>query len=87
MIPKAEIRDQESERGLSNEVIESDYVLGWLVWGIGSNPALSENWALKGGTCIKSATCHLTGTPRTWTSRFSQADRALWTMSSPCCRR
>ena len=28
-------------------------MLGWLLWGIGSHPALREHWAFKGGTCLK----------------------------------
>lgn len=39
--------------GLTEEVVEKDYVLGWLLWGIGSHPALSEHWVFKGGTCLK----------------------------------
>ncbi|MCY4142837.1 MAG: nucleotidyl transferase AbiEii/AbiGii toxin family protein [Gammaproteobacteria bacterium] len=38
---------------LSPHVIEKDYVLGWLLWGIARNPTLGENWLFKGGTCLK----------------------------------
>ena len=41
------------EWGLTEEVIEKDYVLGWLLWGIGSDPVLARNWVFKGGTCLK----------------------------------
>jgi predicted nucleotidyltransferase component of viral defense system len=41
------------EWGLTEEVIEKDYVLGWLLWGIGSDPVLARPWVFKGGTCLK----------------------------------
>jgi predicted nucleotidyltransferase component of viral defense system len=41
------------EWGLTEEIIEKDYVLGWLLWGIGSHPTLREHWVFKGGTCLK----------------------------------
>ena len=34
-------------------MIEKDYVLGWLLWGIGSDPVLGQKWIFKGGTCLK----------------------------------
>ncbi len=30
-----------------------DYVLGWLLWGIGRHPELGQSWIFKGGTCLK----------------------------------
>ena len=30
-----------------------DYVLGWLLWGIGADPVLGQSWIFKGGTCLK----------------------------------
>ena len=38
---------------VADHVIEKDYVLGWLLWGIASHPALSRAWVLKGGSAIK----------------------------------
>ena len=32
---------------------EKDYVLGWLLWAIGSDQALGHTWVFKGGTCLK----------------------------------
>jgi predicted nucleotidyltransferase component of viral defense system len=52
------------EWGLREDVVEKDYVIGWLLWGIGSNPAFSTSWAFKGGTCLKK--CYLE------TYRFSE---------------
>jgi predicted nucleotidyltransferase component of viral defense system len=38
---------------LRPHVVEKDYVLGWMLAGIGAHPALSDNWLFKGGTCLK----------------------------------
>ncbi len=53
MISRAAIEARASEWGLTAEVVEKDYVLGWLLWGIGSEPALRDHWIFKGGTCLK----------------------------------
>jgi predicted nucleotidyltransferase component of viral defense system len=34
-------------------VVEKDYVLGWLLAGIGEHPATRDTWVFKGGTCLK----------------------------------
>ncbi len=53
MIGRAAIVERVSEWGLREDVVEKDYVLGWVLWGIGSDPVLSSSWAFKGGTCLK----------------------------------
>ena len=53
MITRADIVDRVREWGLRENVVEKDYVIGWLLWGIGSDPRLSAGWAFKGGTCLK----------------------------------
>lgn len=53
MIPRAALQTRAREWGLTEEVVEKDYVLGWLLWGIGSNPKLRDRWIFKGGTCLK----------------------------------
>ena len=53
MIPKAEIVARVREWSLREDVVEKDYVLGWLLWGIGADPELGSAWAFKGGTCLK----------------------------------
>lgn len=40
MITRADIVERVSEWGLTEEVVEKDYVLGWLLWGIGTDPVL-----------------------------------------------
>lgn len=39
--------------GLSPNVIEKDYVLGWLLAGIHNHKEISTEWVFKGGTCLK----------------------------------
>lgn len=53
MISRAAIDERVREWGLREDVVEKDYVLGWLLWGIGNDPALGEMWVFKGGTCLK----------------------------------
>jgi len=53
MIQRAALQARASEWGLTEEVVEKDYVLGWLLWGIGSHPGLQDDWVFKGGTCLK----------------------------------
>ncbi|MFC2011477.1 nucleotidyl transferase AbiEii/AbiGii toxin family protein [Chloroflexota bacterium] len=64
MINRAALNERVREWGLREDVVEKDYVIGWLLWGIGSNPVLSASWAFKGGTCLKK--CYLE------TYRFSE---------------
>lgn len=53
MIGRREILDAATTLGLNPHVIEKDYVLGWLLWGIHGHDALRERWIFKGGTCLK----------------------------------
>ena len=53
MIDRQEIMDFAREMGLDPNVIEKDYVLGWLLAGISNHPALNTDWVFKGGTCLK----------------------------------
>lgn len=64
MISRLELEQRVREWGLREDVVEKDYVLGWVLWGIGSDPVLSMAWAFKGGTCLKK--CYLE------TFRFSE---------------
>ncbi len=52
MISRADIEQRVREWGLREDVVEKDYVLGWLLWGIGSDPILGATWAFKGGTSL-----------------------------------
>lgn len=39
--------------GLDPQVVEKDYVLGWLLAGIGQHAEIGTAWLFKGGTCLK----------------------------------
>lgn len=53
MINKQDILDRAAEWQLRPEVVEKDYVLGWLLAAISSHSELQALWIFKGGTCIK----------------------------------
>lgn len=53
MIDRGEILELAGELGLRPDVVEKDYVLGWLLAGIAAHPALGATWVFKGGTCLK----------------------------------
>ena len=53
MIDKREVLDFSRELGLAPNVVEKDYVLGWLLAGISHHEELSASWIFKGGTCLK----------------------------------
>lgn len=53
MIEKGEILKISRQIGLNPSIIEKDYVLGWLLAGISTHPALRDVWVFKGGTCLK----------------------------------
>ncbi len=53
MIDRREILDIAGTLGLSPQVVEKDYVLGWVLAGIYQHAVLAENWIFKGGTCLK----------------------------------
>ena len=53
MIDKREILDAATGLGLTPHVVEKDYVLGWLLWGVANHEAIADTWTFKGGTCLK----------------------------------
>lgn len=57
MISQTELNERVQRWGMRPEVVEKDYVIGWVLWGIGTDPDLTEWWAFKGGTCLKK--CYL----------------------------
>ena len=50
--------------GLRANVVEKDYVLGWMLAGIHNYDQIKDDWAFKGGTCLKK--CYIN------TYRFSE---------------
>ena len=53
MIDRSEVLTIAGERGLRVDLIEKDYVLGWMLAGIFTHPVLGAAWVFKGGTCLK----------------------------------
>lgn len=53
MIDKREILEAASSFSLLPNIVEKDYVLGWILAGINSHEELAESWVFKGGTCLK----------------------------------
>ena len=41
------------EFGLRANIVEKDYVLGWVLAGIFNHPEIGSSWIFKGGTCLK----------------------------------
>src|SRR5579862_7715178 len=64
VITRADIVRRVAEWQMTEEVVEKDHVLGWLLWGIGADPVLGNRWVFKGGTCLKK--CYIE------THRFSE---------------
>lgn len=64
MISLAELQEAASEWGLPITTVERDYVLGWMLWAVGSQEGIRDKWIFKGGTCLKK--CFM----ETW--RFSE---------------
>jgi len=53
MIGRQEILEFAREVGLDPNVVEKDYVLGWMLAGISQHQRTRETWLFKGGTCLK----------------------------------
>jgi predicted nucleotidyltransferase component of viral defense system len=53
MIGKQDILERAREWQLRPDVVEKDYVLGWLLAAIAQHDETSSHWVLKGGTCVK----------------------------------
>ena len=53
MIDRDELVAIADETGLTPQVVEKDYVLGWLLAAINANELLAASWVFKGGTCLK----------------------------------
>jgi predicted nucleotidyltransferase component of viral defense system len=53
MISKQDIFDRAGEWQLRPDIVEKDYVLGWLLTALGTHAVAGDRWVFKGGTCIK----------------------------------
>jgi predicted nucleotidyltransferase component of viral defense system len=53
MIGKQDILDRAGEWQLRADVVEKDYILGWLLAACTEDGETSAKWVFKGGTCLK----------------------------------
>jgi hypothetical protein len=53
VIDRREVMDFSKEFGLTANIIEKDYTLGWILAGISDHGGLGSAWVFKGGTCLK----------------------------------
>jgi len=53
MISRQELLELATQYSLRPDVVEKDYVLGWLLAGIGQHSGFRDTWIFKGGTCLK----------------------------------
>ena len=53
MIPHGEILALRGEWKLRADVIEKDYVLGWMLAAIAQQPEFANTWVFEGGTCLR----------------------------------
>jgi predicted nucleotidyltransferase component of viral defense system len=53
VIDRRELLAAAGNLGLLPNMVEKDYVLGWLLAGVFNHPALADKWVFKGGTCLK----------------------------------
>lgn len=53
MIDRRELLAVAEAISLQPQVIEKDYVLGWILAGINAHAAVTGTWIFKGGTCLK----------------------------------
>jgi predicted nucleotidyltransferase component of viral defense system len=53
VIPRRELDELRGEWSLAIDVIEKDYVLGWMLAGIAQHQDLAATWVFKGGTCLR----------------------------------
>jgi predicted nucleotidyltransferase component of viral defense system len=53
MIDRREILDMAARVSLRPDIVEKDYVLGWVLAGIYAHEDLAAKWLFKGGTCLK----------------------------------
>ncbi len=53
MIDRAELQRRASREGIPLEILERDYVLSWVLWGLFRGRELQKRLIFKGGTCLK----------------------------------
>ncbi len=53
MIGYQPLKNLANQFSLREDIVEKDYLIGWVLWGIGTDPELGHQWVFKGGTCLK----------------------------------
>ncbi len=53
MISRADIDERVRRWEFREDVVEKDYVFGWVLWGIGTEPWFHDTWVFNGATCLK----------------------------------
>lgn len=53
MIGKEEIIRFSKSMKIRPNILEKDYVLGWILRAVSHQPILAQTWTFKGGTCLK----------------------------------
>ncbi len=76
MISPLEIQKIAKQWNIADFIIENDYVLGWLLWGISQNTKLKLSWVLKGGSAIKK--CYVDNHRYTQDLDFTVLPGGLW---------
>ena len=49
LIIRTDLNERIKESGIREDAIDKDYVIGWALRGIGSDPRLKTSWAFKSG--------------------------------------
>lgn len=53
MISIFDLEERARAWSLDERIVEKDWVIGWILWGIGTESDLDGTWIFKGGTCLK----------------------------------
>lgn len=84
MIDRQELSDFARELSLALNVVEKDYVLGWLLAGISAHDALPGTGSSRGEPASRSATSKPIDSRKTWTSPSPKRGNS---MKISCSRR
>lgn len=53
MLRRADILETAKAWQLRPDIVEKDYVLSWILYGLSRHPIIRTQWIFKGGTCLK----------------------------------
>ena len=52
MLPSQDINKLSAQKNVSDVIVEKDYILDWVLWGIAQNSDMRTNLVFKGGTAL-----------------------------------